>query len=267
MQLKLPKKIGWILIIFSVTWFLLILVQGILSHNGYGLLGVDFELSGQFGDSFGALSALMASVAAIGAWAAVQDQRAALAKAKENEEKLAASAEKRDFEATFFNLLNTFTRLVEAIDVGRFAWRQTGKDAFGAFVEEIYKAKGKTDENFSNAYLLTFFKHQNDLAHYFRNLFNLIHFVKDSRPDDAYFYIRLLRSTLSEPELVILALNGLYHDQGEKYFKPLVEEFAILNNISENAKADFDLVKEYEETAFKSKFGRPSRNFDGDQNG
>lgn len=169
------------------------------------------------------------------------------------------SAKKRDFEATFFNLLSTFLRLSEAIDVGHIFSKKTGKDAFSEFLRQVYSKKKPADSNFEDAYLLTFFEYQDDLAHYIRNLFNLIHFVKDSRPLEAYFYVRMVRSTLSQPELVILALNGIFHDEGRRHFKPIIEEFALLNNITEQSKADFDLSEFYEKGAFISQHARPSQ--------
>jgi transcription antitermination factor NusG len=235
-----------------LIWLTFVVVQGILAASGLSLLEVDFEITGQFGDSFGFFSAIMASAAALGAWAAVSEQGAALAASEDAAIRLEESARKRDFEATFFNLLSTFLRLGEGIDVGSIFSKKAGKDAFSQFVREVYAKKEESDPNFETAYLLVFLKYQDDLAHYIRNIYNIIHFIKESCPDEPYFYARLLRSTLSQPELVILALNGMFHDEGRRNFKPLIEEFALLNNISDQAKADFDLEDHFESSAFRS---------------
>lgn len=255
-ELKLPSKLAPWLIGIPVAWVILVFAQGVAAYQGVDFLGVDFSLSGQFGDSFGGLSATMASAAALGAWAAVSEQRAATSASEEAASKLERSARKRDFESTFFNLLSTFLRLSEGIDVGP-AWsRKTGKDAFSEFVKQIYSSRNSRDEDFENAYLLTFFRHEDDLAHYIRNLFNLILFVKENCPDQTYSYVRIVRSTLSQPELVVLALNGMYHDEGAEYFKPVIQEFALLNNISDQAKADFDLEAFYGPQAFRPAHAR-----------
>lgn len=235
-----------------LVWFLLVVLQGFLAGFGLTIFNVDFQIAGQFGDSFGFLSALMASAAAFGAWSAVSEQREALAASEQAAGRLEESARKRDFEATFFSLLSTFLRLGEGIDVGSIFSKKAGKDAFSQFVKEVYANREKSDLDFENAYLLVFLKYQDDLPHYIRNIYNIIHFIKESCPDEPYFYARLLRSTLSQPELVILALNGIFHDEGRRNFKPLIEEFALLNNISAQAKADFDLEDHFQPSAFRS---------------
>lgn len=247
-----------IAIAIFLIWLSFVIAQGFFAASGISLFEVDFEITGQFGDSFGFFSAIMASAAALGAWAAVSEQSEALAASELAAVRLEESANKRDFEATFFNLLSTFLRLGEGIDVGSMLSKKAGKDAFSHFVKEVYGNKEESDPNFENAYLLVFLKYQDDLAHYIRNLYNIIHFIKESCPDEPYFYARLLRSTLSQPELVILALNGIFHDEGRRNFKPLIEEFALLNNISDQAKADFDLDEHFEPSAFRSPKARQS---------
>lgn len=79
---RLPPKLGWILLAFPAFWATFVLLQGVAAHAGYQWVGVDFTLSGAFGDSFGGLSALMASAAAVGAWAAVAEQRLATSAAE-----------------------------------------------------------------------------------------------------------------------------------------------------------------------------------------
>lgn len=91
-------------------------------------------------------------------------------------------------------------------------------------------------------------------------------FADQSSAVGGYFYIKLVRATLSEPELVVLALNGVYHEEGRAYFKPLIERYALLNNLSESARADFDLYNLYEPEAFERPEAGPNST-DGDCNG
>lgn len=248
-----PEQTGKLLLTVGGIWFIAVVAQGLLAGAGRTLLTVDFNPSGAFGDSFGPLASFMAAVAALGAWRAVLDQRTEFKKSEEREADLRKESAKRDFESTFFNLTAALDRIVQQIDVGRFYNSKTGKDAFAHFVKEIYDGRDRKDVDFSNAYVKVFFSYQNDLGHYLRTLFNIVHFAAQSDAVDGYFYIRLVRATLSEPELVILALNGLHHEEGREFFKPLIEKYALLNNISASAKADFDLTEQYEPEAF----GRP----------
>lgn len=255
-----PENTGKILLWVGLAWFAFVLLQGLLAAQGQYLIPAHFGVSGQFGDSFGPLASVMAAAAALGAWRAVLDQRGTLKKAGERDEELRREAAKRDFESTFFSLTATLDRLVQQIDVGRFYSLKTGKDAFAYFVEQIYKYRHKNDPDFSTAYGQVFLEHQNDLAHYLRTLFNIVQYAHGSAAVDGYFYIRLVRATLSEPELVILALNGLYHEEGRAFFKPLIQQYALLNNISASAKADFDLEQLYDPEAFEKQKQRGADN-------
>lgn len=249
-----PEKTGIILTIIGLGWFVLVSTQGILAGYGLTFITTNFGPSGAFGDSFGPLGAFMAAIAAIGAWQTVLDQRKTLEITRSQETSLAAEVAKRDFESTFFNLMRTFERIVAQIDVGTVFSRKTGKDSFRLFAKQVRKGKQINDYNFSNSYSFVFIRHESDLAHYFRTLFNIVKFVDQSKSIDRYLYLKLLRATLSEQELVLLALNGLYHDEGRLQFKPLIEKYALLNNISAAARADFDLSgvpDAYEEGAFK----------------
>ncbi|HEU5068157.1 MAG TPA: putative phage abortive infection protein [Sphingomicrobium sp.] len=246
-----PSAIAKWAAVAGVIWFLGIVMQGWLASRGWTFLGLNYDLAAQFGSSLSGLGAAAAGIAALGAWQTVSEQRAALQYSQSQADHLNKLAAKRDFETTFFNLQGTLERIVEQMDVGRIIWKQTGKDAFSYFVTQVYKIHDDSDLNFGNAYARVFLNHQNDLAHYFRTLFNLIQFVDRCDNQDCYFYVRLIRATLSEPELVMIALNGLFHEEGRKYFKPLIEKYALLNNVSASARADLDLLDQYAPSAFK----------------
>ncbi|WP_169746395.1 putative phage abortive infection protein [Sphingomonas changbaiensis] len=248
----LPRGVLGFFSILAAVWCLGVVLQGLAAGHDLSFVETDFSLSGTFGDSFGGLSAFMATAAAIGAWEAVRYQREELANATKRETELDKVAAKRDFEVTFFHLQATLDRIVEQIDIGHLTWKRTGKDAFSSFADQVRKTKEKSDPDYGSAYQIVFLRNQNDLAHYFRTLFNIVFYVDGSEREDAYFYVKLIRATLSEPELILLALNGLFHEEGRANFKPLIEKYALLNNISAGAKADFDLEDHYEPIAFGS---------------
>ncbi|AKQ40915.2 Abortive phage resistance protein abiP [Aurantiacibacter atlanticus] len=88
----------------------------------------------------------------------------------------------------------------------------------------------------------TYEKYQNDLGHYFRFLYHLVRYVDRSATDEKHFYIQILRATLSESELILIAVNCCY-GEGRDKFKKLVEDHALLHNLSEKAQREFDLGK------------------------
>lgn len=69
------------------------------------------------------------------------------------------------------------------------------------------------------------------------------------KSDPAYQYIRLLRAQMSDSELVLIALNCAF-GPGHDKFKPLVERYALLHNMSRADIALFGLTDLFEREAF-----------------
>lgn len=71
------------------------------------------------------------------------------------------------------------------------------------------------------------------LDHYFRSLYRVIKYIDDSKHinrDKKYEYTSIVRANLSKYELLILFYNCL-SENGKDKFKPLIEKYAIFNNI------------------------------------
>jgi hypothetical protein len=108
----------------------------------------------------------------------------------------------------------------------------------------IIKATGKEGRDL----LLVIYDHhfhiyQSDLGHYFRNLFHIVRFVHNSRISDRNKLdaIRILRSQLSNYEILLLAYNGM-HFYG-KEFKPLIDTYELLKNLNNEKNLPEDYVK------------------------
>lgn len=179
------------------------------------------------------------------------------------------SIQRQAFESSFFQLLNLHNQIVNAMrDTDPF---DQSKESFGrACFEQWYKYAKKmnfVDENENvrvvdgvGRYMWLYNRLQGELGHYFRNLYHVIKFVKESdvlKNVDAAIeyknrrrYTSLVRATLSQFELAMLFYNGV-GDHGDK-FKPLIEEFGLLENFDQsvlhNKKED---VKLYDPKAFK----------------
>lgn len=264
------KIIDWraisIALLIVAIWALVVIVSGLgVSVNDATW---DFENTGQFGDSFGSLSAIMASLAALSALATfrITQDEIERVKAKEaardteirreksatqkRERNLDGAARKSEFERTFFQLVQTFSSIVSETDYTSQSkiHQDRGRDAFRKMLQ-WFETAVQTTQDHEKAFKRTLSQFPNDLFHYFRFLYHLVNFVHESEGIDKYFYVRLVRSLLSDAEISLLALNCMY-GEGEDKFKPLVEEYALLHNISDKYKNKLNLEGNFYERAF-----------------
>jgi hypothetical protein len=254
-----PPYFKWAALVFLITW------AAILA-SAFGLnifpKTPDFERTGQFGDSFGVLNAIMASFAAISAFAAYQSQREELDRlkkaeieSKKDEVERNYFAYKRDFETTFFNLLDLLRETVKEIDVesddiaealGIVRNVAHGRDAIAIILKKLdayYPLTNRT--SYQNVYA----SYRDDLGHYFRTFYHIVRFINESDIKDKMTYVRLLRATLSNAEIVLIGLNCL-HGGGKTKLKPLVEKYALLHNISSEFAEKWELTTQFDSTAF-----------------
>lgn len=256
---RFPPYFKWAAFSFLITWAVIL-----ASALGFNIFtkSLDFERTGQFGDSFGVLNAIMASFAAISAFAAYQSQREELdrLKANETETKRAEAdrdyfAYKRDFENTFFNLLNLLRETVKEIDVEADDIAEAlgikgdvvrGRDAMAKILKNLdaFMPLAKRE-----SYQIIYASYRDDLGHYFRTFYHIVRFINESDIKDKMTYIRLLRATLSNAEIVLIGLNCL-HGGGETKLKPLVEKYALLHNISSEFAEKWELTTQFDSTAF-----------------
>ena len=71
------------------------------------------------------------------------------------------------------------------------------------------------------------------LDHYFRQLYHILKMIcknDNLEKGEKYYYASIVRSTLSQYELILLYYNCL-SAKGVEKFKPLIEEFTLFNNI------------------------------------
>lgn len=97
-----------------------------------------------------------------------------------------------------------------------------GRENSSSILNEAFAVKSYED---------FFSKYQDELGHYFRTLYHIIKFVKTSDVEDKRRYTSLVRAQLSCFELLFLFYNGL-SSYGREKFKPLIEEFGMLENMN-----------------------------------
>ncbi|MUT69976.1 putative phage abortive infection protein [Stutzerimonas frequens] len=203
---------------------------------------------GEWGDFFGGvLNPILTFLTFMGLLITIVIQQTELRESrselKRSADALAEQAKnlnKQSFESTFFKMLDTHSGIVESIDLSNSKNNNTtkGRDCFTIFyrrLEEKYHTRASLDKKdpqfiiLKRTYAEFWLEHQHELGHYFRFLYNFVRFIKESDYEKS-LYIRLLRAQLSDQELLLIFYNCIASKHGER-FKPLVEEFAMLDNM------------------------------------
>lgn len=250
---------------------------------------VNSDDRGQFGDQFGAVNALFSGLAFAGLIFTIILQKKELALQREEltqtREELKGQKEQMEeqnktlkiqrFENTYFQMLNQFQEIVNNIsysyiDVSKAYHTVKGREAFyDSFEVAVHKTQledwnplhidhkfiGMREiikdfgyDGYMDSKTPTYFDH------YFRFLYRILVFVKTSPLvtdfEEEYQYTCMLRAMLSRYELVWLYYNGLSY--GKDKLKPLIERYAMLNNLRGDLLADLkDNFGKYEASAWR----------------
>lgn len=209
---------------------------------------LDFRNTGQIGDTIGGIMGPFVAIAA-----AILTFLAFWVQFKANEQQRKDIARER-FENNLFELLhfhqditnelllkcnvysNNYQNNIRTVE-------EKGRDVFQLLYEDaiVYNKYGGikniiniSSNNWETAYLncpIGF------LDHYFRLLYRILKYIDDSSKnipemtkDKRYEYTCIVRATLSQYELIMLFYNCMSKNGREK-FKPLIEKYAIFNNL------------------------------------
>lgn len=264
-------KFEWVLILVLLGVALLWVI------NWQLLKGNDQR--GTFGDMFGGLNAFFSGSAfAVLIYTVLlqakelalqreelKETRAVMTDQKEQMQLQNQVLETQNFENTFFQLLRLHNDIVNSIDlVSSFGSSkqmmpkiQKGRDCFNVFYRDLQHSFNKIqsgrvsnlNDDINVAYRRFYQMRQSDLGHYFRSLYNMVKFVDTSPAHDKHLYTNLIRAQLSDQELVVLFYNCL-SDLGSSKFKPLVEKYALLKNMSFDLLMGVEHVYLYSDGAF-----------------
>lgn len=95
-----------------------------------------------------------------------------------------------------------------------------------------------------------FDKHQSELGHYFRTIYNIIKFVNDNKPENPKYYTGLVRAQFSTYEHLLLFYN-CFSEYGEEKFQPLVIEYSLLDNMPTSRLLDEEHESFYPDKAYE----------------
>lgn len=165
---------------------------------------------------------------------------------------------RQNFESSFFRMLELHNLITNSIDLVTKDGRITrGRDCFVVFknrFDSFYNRKTDMSagdiDRIRHAYVLFWNQHRSELGHYYRYLYNVVRFLKESDYSKEY-YVKILRAQLSDQELVVIFYNCLSL-HGAK-FKRLAEEFALFDNLPLNLLLD----PIHKDLMLPSAFGEP----------
>lgn len=239
--------------VLFLLWFIIAVTWGL---SGW-FLHADTSNRGTFGDMFGAVNALFSGLAfatlIYTAWMqrdelALQRQELAATRRELEGQRLqlaeqTATFALQRFEDSFFALLRTHSELINAMDLIDENSRTTkSRDCFKVWYKRfcnIYAQEIKlypeeqSLQAVQSAYRKFHDKHQAELGHYFRHLYHIIKLIKDTPITEKQKYTSLVRAQLSAYEHLMLFYNCL-SEFGYHKFKPLIEEFALLENMPQS---------------------------------
>ncbi len=249
-----------------------ILVPWVASACASYFILPDWAIRGQLGDTFGSVNALFSGLALAGVVIAIILQREELSLQrreleltrlelegqKEQLAKQNITLQKQNFEDTYFQLLRLHSDIIVAMHTEDSGQHIKGRQCFMhwyTIFKILYQRRGREEPKeqeltrINNAYLEFHVRHGTDVGHYFRNMYNIIKFVNNSNVEDKRFYTNIVMAQLSTYELLLLFYSCL-SDKGNEKFKPLVEEFALLQGVSKNLLLNTDHVELYGNVAF-----------------
>jgi hypothetical protein len=160
------------------------------------------------------------------------------------------------FENTFFQLLGIHTSIVSSMDLRSIQQPSSvvaeGRDCFKNFYKrlrgKILASNEATIENTIEGYNQFYNDNQNNVGHFFRNLYHIMKFIDNSEVDRKT-YSNFVRAQLSSHELILLFYNCISPHGNEK-FKPLIEKYALLKNMNQNLVFNREHIEQYNPSAY-----------------
>ena len=265
--------------LIAVTCILLLFIPAVFALPGWEFFNLSGDKTAHIGDAIGGITApfvaiLAAALTFLAFWVQYDFN-----------EKQQVSIEKQRFEHNLYEMLNIHESITQSLKVeivdesadvessSRIIAKREGRDVFQLLYEviPISASTGTVNgiiilntEQYKGLREL-FAKRDNDrlaiyernsevgkLDHYFRQLYNIFRMIavdKQLSDDEKYEYARIVRSTLSQYELVVLFYNCL-SVKGIERFKPIIENFAIMNNLRKELLAKAEDEGLYDEKAY-----------------
>lgn len=270
-----PKLAFWLI---AITCVILIFIPAIFALPGCEFFDLSKDDTARIGDSIGGITApFVAILAAVLTFLAFWVQY-------EFNEKQQTSIEKQRFEHNFYEMLNIHESITQSLKLmiidensaldseDSIVAKREGRGVFqllyeympitansgvakGIILPNAKQYKGLKELFQSNDNRFEIYENNNAVSfldHYFRQLYSIFTMIIENKNLDnngKYEYCRIVRSTLSQYELLLLFYNCLSSNGVEK-FKPIIEDWAIMNNLRKDMLAKQDDEELYKESAY-----------------
>jgi hypothetical protein len=186
---------------------------------------------GQFGDSFGGLTAVLSALTLIiviftgyAQFKSMQDQ--------------SKSLQQQNFENTFFKMVDLHNQMTDEV-------YEIFIDNSSGLNIEIHSEKNLIQYNsFYN-------EHEKQIGHYFRNLYQVLKFLDNAEINNKQFYADIFRAQFSSTELMFLFFHTL-SKHGNGKLKKLIEEFAFFEPLFLDQSYSLEDIKQCDEKVSKN---------------
>jgi hypothetical protein len=207
---------------------------------------------GVFGDSFGTINALCSGLAFAGVLITLLFQRKDLSETRKQ-------IGEQNFESQFYSMLQHQQEVVKNFDIQQSKTRKIiaqGRDCFrhwDRFLGQHYRLYYGVlivNDPHSHAYNQVYWHYRSDLSIYYRSLYSVFRLIENSNHSGAAKFGLLVRSLISDYELVMIFYNCLT-PQGSKFTK-YVYSFALFDNLDETLLLDQDHINFFTFEAYGS---------------
>ena len=258
------KNFYWLPLIFGGIGFIVVLGIWIATPCIIRFLisfKYNWDLYGTFGDSFGVVNSLFSGLATVLLVVAIIYQRREIQLQKEELKDTREVMEKQEkqfeiqsetlrlqqFENTFFNMLNLHNEITQnvrtKIDNRNYLH---GRECFHKYynrLREIYGTPG-AENNINYTFDEFFKKYRSEIAHYFENLFHIIKTIVKCNIVEKDFYIKTIRSLLTNHELILFAYYIIIQMEWQE-IKPLLIESEFFEAIPSDLFLDSSHLSNY----------------------
>lgn len=238
----------WLSIMVGIVIYTAVILIGLYFWHFPNFFSEKQDVWGQFGDFVGGILNPLFSLTAL--FALLHTIKLQSKELHESTEQLKASAKafklqndvmrRQQFETSFFQMLGLFNQMVNEVSTSNHSVK--GR----LCLISLAGSAKRLDVSLENRNLEQQYhneihdKYRYVLAPYFRTIYNIVNLIDISylENNDKIFYINIVRSQLSEHELVLLFYNCLSLPNARHKFLPLVKKYRLLKNLDKKLLAN-----------------------------
>lgn len=241
------------LLLFVFSYFLTSVFLSFLTENqNFGDIKETIAARGQIGDTFGSVNALFSCLAFVGVLFTIYLQREELQLTREELEGQRHEFEEQNetlrlqrFENTFFQMLSLRSEIISETSIvegmGTYSQREIkGREILSCSLYPKYRNGINSEKKAGRAIDMSklydgLYRESQLLGICFRTLYEIVKLIDENEvhknnADGKQRYVNLVRSQLSNYELLVLFYHCFFSEHGAK-FKPYIFKYDLLDNL------------------------------------